>query len=727
EAAAITVINNFNNVIIPGIGGLGNGYKVKVNVYELSSQTNIEIAHLLLHKPKAAILDNGGNAGIQERVFKFAGLSENDHYSLGLFAADIDPDSCFTFVSEAHAAEGSVSASEVSSIRQFLLDGGNFLAQCAAGRSYEQYAGNRLITQSGVTDPGIGGNIVFDNPTDPAIQIIGGLADEGGSAKSYRPINGYQAGTDIHRHAHDSDDGINHKFYGGKISGAPGLGGNVYYLAGHKYEGQGDIEQDNAYRIYLNALLMPSSRPANCGLSITPSIILYKSGKFNDENGDGCSDQGETISYTFAVSNTGNVNLTNVFITDPLVNVNGGPISLSPGETDSTTFTATYAITQADIDAGEVINQATVYGTANGATISDLSDDVDVLPSGGTSPISGSPQTYTSVQDGNWNNGSTWAGGVPPIDLDSNDVVNINHRVTSNSTTKLSGNAVININDVFVITNGNLEIESTNAVVNINSGLFRIPNGSFLNKEGTVNLNNAAIQLCNDNYTCEANAPNGTFGSGYIYTKNGNIENIGSGTFSLNINWCADDGNGVNMPTQENCSFISLNDCDDELFYLSIITINEDNPTVVDLCQKPIIELNGTDNILCNGDNTGTITVSASRGVTPYEYSLNGGTPQSSPVFNNLQAGNYTVTVIDASGYEDSLIVDLTQPEPISIIITKENATTAQGCTDGEATATASGGTSPYTYLWSASAGSQTTATATNLPEGLHTVTVTDA
>jgi uncharacterized repeat protein (TIGR01451 family)/gliding motility-associated-like protein len=132
-------------------------------------------------------------------------------------------------------------------------------------------------------------------------------------------------------------------------------------------------------------------------------------------------------------------------------------------------------------------------------------------------------------------------------------------------------------------------------------------------------------------------------------------------------------------------------------------------------------------NILCNGDDTGSITVMATGGVPPYMYSLNGGTPQASPTFNNLVAGVYTMGVTDTLGNSDSISVTLTQPEPISIQITKINATATGACLNGQATANPSGGVAPYTYQWSASAGSQTTQTAANLAAGTHTVVVTDA
>ncbi|MDC0342146.1 gliding motility-associated C-terminal domain-containing protein, partial [Flavobacteriaceae bacterium] len=110
-----------------------------------------------------------------------------------------------------------------------------------------------------------------------------------------------------------------------------------------------------------------------------PSIFLEKEGVFNDENNSGFADVGETISYYFTVTNTGNLILFNITVEDPLPGlvVQGGPIPLlEPGQIDATTFTATYIITQADIDLQRVVNQATVRSvTANNIAVIDTSDD----------------------------------------------------------------------------------------------------------------------------------------------------------------------------------------------------------------------------------------------------------------------------------------------------------------------------------------------------------------
>ncbi|WP_374172416.1 choice-of-anchor L domain-containing protein [Flavobacterium tructae] len=112
-----------------------------------------------------------------------------------------------------------------------------------------------------------------------------------------------------------------------------------------------------------------------------PSIALVKTAHFNDENGDSNAKVGETITYNFTVTNTGNVALTNVYIVDPLtgITMTGGPINLGVGEEDNTSFTGTYSIVQADINAGSISNQAEVFGTSpDHIVVKDKSDDSSV-------------------------------------------------------------------------------------------------------------------------------------------------------------------------------------------------------------------------------------------------------------------------------------------------------------------------------------------------------------
>ena len=97
-------------------------------------------------------------------------------------------------------------------------------------------------------------------------------------------------------------------------------------------------------------------------LTSTPLIDIVKTGVLN-MGSNSRADAGDVINYTFTVTNTGNVTLTGVTVTDPKLTVLGGPITLAKNAVDSTTFTGTYALTQADIDAGKVDNTATATGT----------------------------------------------------------------------------------------------------------------------------------------------------------------------------------------------------------------------------------------------------------------------------------------------------------------------------------------------------------------------------
>ncbi|WP_242131768.1 LamG-like jellyroll fold domain-containing protein [Aestuariivivens marinum] len=125
----------------------------------------------------------------------------------------------------------------------------------------------------------------------------------------------------------------------------------------------------------------------------------------------------------------------------------------------------------------------------------------------------------------------------------------------------------------------------------------------------------------------------------------------------------------------------------------------------------------------CHGDNTGSITVTATGGTPGYQYNINNGVYQGSNTFTGLSAGTHTIGVLDANGCEKQLDVVITEPTPITATYT----TNTIGCAEdnnGTATVTASGGVEPYTYSWS---NGQTGVTATGLAAGPHTVTITDA
>ncbi|MFD2035771.1 hypothetical protein ACFSKL_13290, partial [Belliella marina] len=79
---------------------------------------------------------------------------------------------------------------------------------------------------------------------------------------------------------------------------------------------------------------------------------------------------GEVITYTLTVTNTGNTTLTEVMVSDPKLGVEENVGTLSPGESKS--VTASYTVTQEDMDGGSILNAASVQGEdPNGETPGD--------------------------------------------------------------------------------------------------------------------------------------------------------------------------------------------------------------------------------------------------------------------------------------------------------------------------------------------------------------------
>ncbi len=101
----------------------------------------------------------------------------------------------------------------------------------------------------------------------------------------------------------------------------------------------------------------------------------------------------------------------------------------------------------------------------------------------------------------------------------------------------------------------------------------------------------------------------------------------------------------------------------------------------------------------CFGSNTGSATVAATGGMPPYSYlwSPRGGTAATA---TGLTAGDYSVRVTDSAGASLDLFITVTQPPPLLVSVVGTAVSTFGG-NDGSATASASGGTPPYSYFWS--------------------------
>ena len=132
-----------------------------------------------------------------------------------------------------------------------------------------------------------------------------------------------------------------------------------------------------------------------------------------------------------------------------------------------------------------------------------------------------------------------------------------------------------------------------------------------------------------------------------------------------------------------------------------------------------ILSITSTD-VLCNGGNDGTATVTASGGVLQYSYLWSNGAMTQTA---NMSAGNYSVDVTDANGCMVSSNITVNEPTALVVDSFAMDSVFCFGFSDGSATAYVSGGITPYTYLWN---NGDNTAFADSLDAGYHIVTITD-
>jgi len=127
--------------------------------------------------------------------------------------------------------------------------------------------------------------------------------------------------------------------------------------------------------------------------------------------------------------------------------------------------------------------------------------------------------------------------------------------------------------------------------------------------------------------------------------------------------------------------------------------------------------------VSCAGGSNGSATVTTSGGFPPYTYSWSTTPVQTNPTATGIPAGSYIVTLTDVNGCTGSDTAVVTEPYPL-FSNTQQNNVLCNGGGTGDAFVQVFGGVLPYSYLWSPTG--QSTATATNLSNGTHIVTITD-
>lgn len=140
------------------------------------------------------------------------------------------------------------------------------------------------------------------------------------------------------------------------------------------------------------------------------------------------------------------------------------------------------------------------------------------------------------------------------------------------------------------------------------------------------------------------------------------------------------------------------------------------------------IQLVALNNVSCAGENDGSIRILANGGAGGLTYLWSTGSSDSLMI-DNLSAGEESLTVTDRNNCRKRVTYTITEPESIEVAVAVVDQILLG---DGEAVATVTGGTPPYSYEWiyldggSSNVGSNN-ASVNSLSGGRHLLNVTDA
>ena len=225
-----------------------------------------------------------------------------------------------------------------------------------------------------------------------------------------------------------------------------------------------------------------------------------------------------------------------------------------------------------------------------------------------------------------------------------------------------------------------------------------------------------SVSISTQGSTCSSNGGSITVSviggtSPYIYTliyPNGDTLNVSNNQSTQLFSNLYSGTYSVSVQDQSGC------------FYMDEVTLYATNTYTIST------ETTGT---TCNRDN-GYITVTKSDGgASPFDYSLDGlvninDTSLSAITFNNVSAGQHTITVTDSSGCTQTTQVSVASSPPLDYSLYSTSCGTGS---EGILTAFISSGTPPFAFTWSDNIpNNPQEITVTGLTGGTYNLTIVD-